>query len=230
MYKPTKNDWILRPLFLFSVMSFIAILSFKPAQSKQNEAVTQPKIEEVAENKEVVEPPKPEASQQPEIPKTEQVAAKPAVIPGLSLNIPAININIPLGQTTLGKNGELLVPANPNQAAWYKLGPKIGAAGTALITGHLDANGGRAGVFYNLRNLTAGDIIKVGREDGSVAAFKIDKLEVYRQDSTFPWNEVYRTSGSSAVRIITCHGTYNPETGRYSHNLVVYASLVAIEA
>jgi LPXTG-site transpeptidase (sortase) family protein len=175
-----------------------------------------------------------------EIPKIAEIATSGVTIPdsivtqkpqakasaqGLRLQIDAISLNIPLGKTTLGKNQELLVPANPKQAAWYKLGPKFGAAGTALITGHLDSAAG-PGVFWNLKKLVTGDLIEVKRDDGQVVTYSVDKLESYRQDQTFPWNLVYSSSGDSQLRIITCDGTYNPSTARYSHNLVVYASLV----
>jgi LPXTG-site transpeptidase (sortase) family protein len=148
---------------------------------------------------------------------------------GLALKIDAINLNIPLSTTTLGKNRELLVPANANVAAWYKNGPKIGEKGTALITGHLDQAGQQPGVFYNLRKLKTGDEISVRLTDGRVATYTVEKSESYAQDATFPWSKVYSTSGSSGIRIITCDGTFSPKTGRYSRNLVVYASLSSIE-
>lgn len=175
-------------------------------------------------------------SQTPAKPKIEpqiaqaQTSAAPIPVPqqisGLSLRIDSIGINIPLGKTALAKNRELLVPANPKRAAWYKAGPKPGDSGTALITGHLDDNGGAPGVFYNLKNLKPGDIIYVGREDGAIVKFKVNQLAPYKQDQSFPWSQVYRTNGEAGLRIITCHGAYNPKTGRYSHNLVVYASLL----
>ncbi|HEV8601744.1 MAG TPA: class F sortase [Patescibacteria group bacterium] len=147
------------------------------------------------------------------------------VLGQMYLDISAIGISIPLGTTGLDSAGHLMVPANPNRAAWYSAGPAPGNAGTALITGHLDSAAG-PGVFYNLRKLTAGQQINVTKTDGSIAVFRIDKLVSYPQDSTFPWNLVYSTSGSPALRIITCDGVYSPQTGHYSRNLVVYASLV----
>lgn len=211
MYKLTKNDWVIRPLFLLSVLILGVFLSFPEDKSPTVQVQAQAQAQEVPAVVPVspAPPPPPPAETK---------------IPGPYLNIEAIGINIPLGQTSLDKQGHLAVPANPNAAAWYKLGPKIGELGTALITGHYDANGGRPGVFYNLKKLQTGDEIKVGRSDGSVAIFIVDKLVSYSQDDTFPWNLVYSTTGLSGLRIITCDGTYNPRTGKYSRNLVVYAS------
>jgi LPXTG-site transpeptidase (sortase) family protein len=145
----------------------------------------------------------------------------------LGLKIDAINLNIPLGKTSLDAHQALMVPENPNQAAWYKSGPKPGEAGSALITGHLDSAAG-PGVFYNLRKLVAGDKIEVKRDDGKIVTYQVEKSESYPQDITFPWNKVYTVSGASTLRIITCDGTYNSQTGHYSRNLVVYAKLVSV--
>src|SRR5688500_16871383 len=113
---------------------------------------------------------------------------------GLSLTINAINLSIPLGKTSLDSAGRLAVPANANKAALYEAGPNIGEKGTALITGHLESTSFQPGVFYNLKKLSAGSRIEVGRPDGSVAVYKVDKLESYSQDNTFPWSKVYSTS------------------------------------
>jgi LPXTG-site transpeptidase (sortase) family protein len=146
----------------------------------------------------------------------------------VGLRIDAININIPLLTTTLDEQRHLIVPDNPNQAAWYSKGPKAGNAGSALITGHLDSMAG-PGVFFNLKNINTGDRVQVKRDDGKIASFKVDKLESYPQDDSFPWKEIYSTSGPSSLRIITCDGEYNPNTGSYSRNLVVYASLIDLK-
>jgi len=244
MYKLTKRPWISGPLFLLLVSLLITgITKTSPAESQtqpndvQASTASQPAVAEVVAPEipkiTVVTPP---ALQKTVVQKTPQQtvttttasAAAPApsrILGQMYLDISAIGISIPLGTTGLDSAGHLMVPANPNRAAWYSAGPAPGNAGTALITGHLDSAAG-PGIFYNLRKLTAGQEIKVTKTDGSIAVFRIDKLVSYPQDSTFPWNLVYSTSGSPALRIITCDGVYSPQTGHYSRNLVVYASLV----
>ena len=220
MYKLTKNDWtclsgrqVSRPLFLLVSLALWASLGTQSHEvpARGQEPLVPPVVQTVA-------------AAQTESPQT------PVKISGLSLRIDAIGLNIPLGKTSLNKNRALMVPANANQAAWYKSGPKPGDNGTALVTGHYDANGGVPGVFYKLDQLAVGDIISVNREDGKTAVFRVDQLASYKQDHSFPWSLVYRTQGEPGLRIITCDGTYNPKTGRYSHNLVVYASLIKISS
>src|ERR1041384_235694 len=87
----------------------------------------------------------------------------PPILPkgpaGPFLKIDSIGLNIPLYQTSLDRSGHLMVPTNASHAAWYKLGPKIGDSGTAIITGHLNWAGGN-GVFINLRKVQIGDLIQ----------------------------------------------------------------------
>jgi LPXTG-site transpeptidase (sortase) family protein len=208
----TKSNWSLRTLFLLSLMVTTGLF----AANSTSSSVTKTQkisVDKVSETIPVIEA---------------KISTSQFASLGLALKIDDINLNISLDKTTLDSKRSLIVPANPNRAAWYKQGPVIGEAGTAIITGHLDSQAG-PGVFFNLKKLTAGDQIQVQRADGKIATYIVDKLESFAQDHTFPWNLVYATSGASAIRIITCDGVYNPKTGRYSRNLVVYASLVSLE-
>lgn len=221
-----KSNWMKYSLFLLPVAMAVSSLNASSANKKPENFV---KIEDqpafVQEVSETVG--RSEAVKASEA-KTPDKSSGFATASGLAIKIDAIGVNIPLTTTTLGKNRELLVPANPNTAGWYKNGPQIGEAGTALITGHYDTVGRKPGIFYNLRKLNPNDIILVRRADGKIATYKIDKLASYPQNNTFPWNKVYSTSGPSSLRLITCDGEYNSKTGRYSRNLVVYASMISL--
>jgi sortase (surface protein transpeptidase) len=228
MFKVNKSSWLIRSLFLFALCLILSLAVEKPVKSEDLQNDNPPVTNELP-------PPPIQAPIQETLPIVEstitEVAAtspQPGPLQGFSLYIPTINLNIPLGKTQLDSNRNLMVPADASKAAWYQAGPYPGNNGTALITGHYDSPAG-PGVFFQLRKLKPKDEIKIHRSDGSVAAYNIDKLDVYRQDETFPWKQVYSTTGPSSIRIITCHGDYNPKTGRYSHNLVVYASLTTIE-
>lgn len=232
MDKSTKINWAKRALFL---LSFVAIIGFLPSPTPLSKADTE-KVEVKTENSlksvpttaEAVTPPQVDVKvETPTAPVPTTVVTDFKTTAGSALKIPAINLNIALGRTGLDKNRALMVPVNPNNAAWYVNGPKPGNTGSALITGHLDSAAG-PGIFYNLRKLQAGDRIEVRRDDGKIAVFQVQKLASYAQDVTFPWNLVYSTSGPATLRIITCDGTYSPKTGHYSRNLVVYASLISV--
>ncbi len=230
MNNPHVNRPLYVRLFLLPILfTVLAWPSIKPGHSQAKNEPVHISLEAVSPVSESIA-----EIQSPPVVRAPAVAAAPKVTTivaptgQLQLNIPSIGINVALGQTGLDAQGHLMVPANANKAAWYSAGPKIGESGTALITGHLDSAAG-PGVFFNLRKLNSGDEIRINRKDGSVAVFTVSQLASYGQDDSFPWSQVYSTSGSSALRIITCDGIYNPATGRYSKNLVVYASLARIE-
>jgi LPXTG-site transpeptidase (sortase) family protein len=203
MYKLNKSSWITRGLFLFVPIIALFIGFTKETFVIVNaDRLARPAFIEAL------------AIQ----------TADASAVRNLSLQIPAINLDVPLGETGLDEAGHLAVPANPNSAGWYVDGPKLGATGTAIVTGHRDSEMG-PGVFYNLKHLKIGEQIIVALEDGSTATFTVDKLESYQQDNSFPWNAVFSAVGPASMRIITCDGVYSPKLGRYTRNLVVYASL-----
>ncbi|MBX4186913.1 MAG: class F sortase [Candidatus Doudnabacteria bacterium] len=217
-----KSNWTKRGLFLVVTLLLMGFTNYPKATTSAVEEFRTTLTPVASEQIQIVQTKLPVVLEKPVT--AAHVSFRTS---GLALKIDAINLNIPLGKTGLDRNRNLMVPANPNTAAWYRSGPQPGNAGTALITGHLDSAAG-PGVFWNLKKLSVGDKISVQRDDGKTATFQINKLASYAQDNSFPWGQVYSTGGASGLRIITCDGTYNPRTGHYSRNLVVYASLVSI--
>jgi len=123
----------------------------------------------------------------------------------------------------LGKNpdGSLATPERYDIAGWYEFAPTPGETGPAIIVGHVDNYLGPA-VFFNLKSLHPGQSIFVTREDKQVVEFRVDSVELFDQQS-FPTNAVYGNIDYPGLRLITCGGAFNPLTGHYSHNTVVYA-------
>lgn len=126
----------------------------------------------------------------------------------------------------LGLNADrtLSVPAAYDTVGWYSGSPTPGELGPSVILGHVDSYEGAA-IFYHLGKLTSGDTFTVERADGSKPTFVVEKLERYPQRD-FPTDQVYGPIDYAGIRLITCTGTYNYGTLRYSHNLVVYGRLV----
>lgn len=139
------------------------------------------------------------------------------------ISIPAINLDTALDQVGLKPDGSLEVPADPYMAGWYINSPTPGEIGPAVIDGHVDQVGDIA-IFWRLRELKPGDTIEISRQDGSTAKFKAGFLEQFSQDN-FPTQKVYGNINYAGLRLITCGGIFNPATGHYSDNIVVFASL-----
>ena len=151
--------------------------------------------------------------------------AAEAALP-LSLAIPATGTESSLLHLGLRPDGSLEVPPEGpgSPASWYSGSPAPGQSGPAVLLGHVNATGGGPGVFADLRSLKPGDLVEVGREDGSTVQFAVDRAEQYGKDS-FPTLEVYGNTDGAELRLITCDG-FDPATGTFDDNYVVYAVLV----
>lgn len=121
-------------------------------------------------------------------------------------------------------SGEVQVPDSNTEVGWYKYSPTPGEIGPAVVLGHVDSYTGPA-VFFYLGQLEPGDDVFIERQDGTVAHFKVDSLERPKQVE-FPTERVYGNIAHAGLRLITCSGIYIKGQQAYTHNLIVYASLV----
>jgi sortase (surface protein transpeptidase) len=149
--------------------------------------------------------------------------SKPVARP-LSLVIPAIGVRTRLIHLGLTRAGTLQVPPTAAVAGWYAGSPRPGEPGGAVIAGHIDSLQG-PGVFYRLRILHRGQRVYVRRADGTLAVFRVTRVRSYPKAS-FPTNAVYGPTPDAQLRLITCGGTFDPATGHYLSNTIVYATLV----
>ncbi|MFE0806560.1 class F sortase [Streptomyces sp. NPDC058794] len=140
------------------------------------------------------------------------------------IRIPAIGVDAPMTGLGLTPSGSLDVPPaeEENLAGWYEAGTTPGETGTAIVAGHVDNAEGPA-VFYRLGALEKDSLIEVGRQDGGVAVFAVDAVEVYEAED-FPDEKVYGAADRPELRVITCGGDYARGTG-YQGNVVVFAHL-----
>ena len=159
---------------------------------------------------------------------SQSAAPKPVAAP-VSLTIPLIGVQTNLMTLGLGRDGTLQVPA-PNMvsvAGWYTGSPRPGAIGSSIIVGHIDGDAGNVkGVFFRLRQLSAGDKIYVKRSDGTLVEFRVTSVQQYLKDH-FPTEAVYGPVPDPELRLITCGGTFDLASGHYLSNIVVYATEVS---
>jgi sortase (surface protein transpeptidase) len=144
--------------------------------------------------------------------------------PPVSLTIPVLGVRAPIIRLGITEAGTLQVPATTTVAGWYTGSPPPGAIGSAIIAGHVDSYLG-PGVFYELHRLRRGDRVYVRERDGNLAVFEVRSVHMYRK-SVFPTVRVYGPAPTPELRLITCGGTFDPQTGHYLSNVVVYATLV----
>ena len=153
-------------------------------------------------------------------------SAQPAPVASpLSLTIPLIGVKTQLITLGLTADGALQVPSSTSVAGWYTGSPRPGAVGSAIIVGHIDSLSG-PGVFYRLSELSRGDDVYVKRADGTTAEFRVTSVQTYLKDR-FPTQTVYGPTPDAELRLITCGGAFDPATGHYLSNIVVYATEVS---
>ena len=145
----------------------------------------------------------------------------------ISLAIPDIGLTTSLLQLGRDANGEAEVPPEVagTPAGWYKYSPTPGELGPSVILGHVNTSTIAEGVFYRLNELTPGEEFTVTRADGSLLVFAVDRSEIF-QKATFPTLAVYGNTDRAEIRLITCGG-YEPSTGEFLENMVVYGHLIS---
>lgn len=160
----------------------------------------------------------------PGVKKTTAVSSEAAILPQ-KLIIPKLGIDAAVEYVGMDAKGNMDVPKNDNNVAWYELGFKPGSQGNSVIAGHLDTRTGAPAVFYKLETLEKGDRIQVIGTDGSEKEFIVTHKQTYPFNA-FPLVEVFGSHEKPRLNLITCEGRYNSSERNYSHRVVIYSELV----
>jgi uncharacterized repeat protein (TIGR01451 family) len=144
---------------------------------------------------------------------------------GMRVRVPAIGVDASV--VSLGLNGDstLQVPTNATDAGWWSGGAAPGKRGAAVIVGHINW-GGREGVFGRLHEILPGQDVLVTHPSGAVDRYRVTTTAVYAK-SSFPTGLVYGPLPYAGLRLITCSGRFDPSTGHYDENLIVFARLAS---
>jgi sortase (surface protein transpeptidase) len=142
----------------------------------------------------------------------------------VSLYIPSIDVRAKIISLGLTSSGTAAVPplATPSLTSWYDRGPTPGQPGTSVILGHVDSAKVGPAVFYNLGDLRPGDLVYVTLADRRIAVFRVYSAALYLK-AAFPTQTVYSYTSWPTLRLITCGGDFDQQTGHYLGNTVVFA-------
>jgi Sortase domain len=154
-------------------------------------------------------------------PSTRRVRGVPATYP-IAIQIASIGVDAAVELAGVDKHGDMQVPVNPCDVAWYKLGPAPGhATGDAVIDGHLDWWDDGPAVFWKLNLIRPGAEIDIIDADGAKVRFKVTTLDSLRRAAVPP--SLFSTTGSPMLTLYTCAGTWEPYAETYSKRLFVNA-------
>jgi sortase (surface protein transpeptidase) len=151
----------------------------------------------------------------------------PAAVP-TAISIPAIGVGHSLIRLGENRDGTLQVPPLSDVATpgWDGYSPTPGQLGPSVIVGHVDSAAAGRGVFYDLGALRPGATVSIARADRTVAVFRVNGVNKYPKNA-FPTLKVYGNTPNAQLRLITCGGQFDPRTGSYLDNIVVYATLIS---
>jgi hypothetical protein len=138
------------------------------------------------------------------------------------VRIPKLGVRAPVLSVGVGAEGGLEVPGDPRQVGWWAGGAKPGAArGTAVIAGHINTAVSGPGAFAALDRLRPGDRIVVAGPERK-RRFHVVALREYPK-SRLPAKWVFSQRVPGRLALVSCAGPFNPETGHYRDNIIVYA-------
>ncbi|MGH2616454.1 MAG: class F sortase, partial [Thermomicrobiales bacterium] len=156
---------------------------------------------------------------------------EPEVVEGIApiaLQVDSIGLDAPI---ELGSvvDGVMTNPSGPWVVAWYDGLGKIGEGGNVVMAGHVDYYTVGPAVFWNVRDLVPGDIVRVVGEDGQSYEYAVEWMERYEAAGLTP--EVIQTdivgdTGQESLTLITCGGEFDAATGEYLKRWVLRAHKV----
>jgi sortase A len=140
------------------------------------------------------------------------------------LLIPALNIDANVQQTGVNSKGNMGVPTNFTDVAWYKLGTVPGQLGSAVIDGHVDNGLALAGVFKHLSDIKVGDDVYIKTKTGRSLHFVVQDIVIYPYKDV-PLDKLFTRSDDAHLNLVTCDGAWVKNEKTYDQRLVVYTVL-----
>jgi sortase (surface protein transpeptidase) len=147
----------------------------------------------------------------------------------IALQVDSVGVDAPveLGAVV---DGAMQDPSGPWVVSWYEPLGKVGEGGNVVMAGHVDYWNVGPAVFWDIRELPAGEIIRVVGEDGKNYEYAVQWIERYDAAGLTPeviQNDIVGDTGEETLTLITCGGTFDPATGEYNERWVVRANLIS---
>jgi hypothetical protein len=150
-------------------------------------------------------------------------ALAPRPAPPVSLRIDRIGVDHPIVPVGLEPDGTMEIPEDVQEIGWYDPGVRPGEAGSAVLSGHVDARAQGRGAFFELGRLDVDDLVVVTTRDGSEQAWRVVARTRYPKDE-LPVEELFVWGGDEQrLVLITCGGDFDRTSRHYTDNVVVHA-------
>ena len=147
----------------------------------------------------------------------------------VELQIDSVGVDAPIEVGNVADDGSMQDPSGPWVVSWYAPLGKIGEGGNVVMAGHVDYWNVGPAVFWDVRDLPAGDVIRVVGDDGKNYEYAVQWTKPYLAEQLTPeviQKDIVGDTGQETLTLITCGGDFNPDTGEYNQRWVVRANLV----
>jgi LPXTG-site transpeptidase (sortase) family protein len=148
---------------------------------------------------------------------------------GVRLVIPKIKVDAPFSAKVVPGSGQM---PNPNSwddvvyydfSKWPGLGGTPGKGGNIVVAGHVDYIHHGPAVFWDLRELQAGDQIQVKMKDGSVITYSV-VFNKHTDAEGADFQSIVSATADESMTLITCTGDF--ANGHYNERQIVWAKRV----
>ena len=157
---------------------------------------------------------------------------EPVIMQGVApvaLQVGSVGVDAPIELGAVVE-GAMQDPSGPWVVAWYDQLGKVGEGGNVVMAGHVDYVNVGPAVFWDIRYLPAGDVIRVVGEDGNSYEYAVQWIERYVAAGLTPeviQSEIVGDTGQETLTLITCGGEFDPVTGQYLERWVLRANLIS---
>lgn len=136
---------------------------------------------------------------------------------------PAIDADLPVQPRGVADDGQMDLPDDAAQAAWYQFGmsPAEGA-GTTVIAAHAGSEQTPFGPFYGLLDAQQGDEVIIADSAGQEHRYQVIETQQLGKDG-LDFTPYFDRSGPHRLVLITCGGQWVPERNSYTDNVIVVA-------
>jgi sortase (surface protein transpeptidase) len=148
-------------------------------------------------------------------------ASPPA--PPARIELPSLGVDTAVVPVGVNSDGLMDIPPDVSTVGWYRFGPAPGAAaGSAVLSGHVDDHIQGVGVFGRIGDLGPGDTVRIVDEAGVTRDFSVLSREEWSKGEV-PLDRIFDRGGSSRLVLITCGGSFNSSTLGYDDNVAITA-------
>ena len=145
----------------------------------------------------------------------------PTGITPVTLAIPKLGVSANVVGVAQDPDGAMSAPANPDEVAWYTLGPGMGVPGNVVFAAHVNWDG-RLRVFGRLSALEVGDSVLIVDAAGNGYQYVVESSQWFRAEGA-PVDDIFAQPETPTITLITCGGEYRAATREYLDRLVVRA-------